>query len=325
MIQDKAHLSKLVNFGFLSGITKSVNTDQEFPVYHYTSTDGLIGILTRKELWLGNIDDLNDITELNYGFDNIIIPAIDSSNEISEESRQKVRSLIADVRNKTFSLTKEQDAYKCSVNIFVFSTSTSGNAYTMWSNYSKNDNKAGYAISLGKSEVTEAIVSALNQRTDKPTNIISNYFLSGKIVYKVDDQKRLVEDYLSLLEYNLENKSEEFKDIIYNAFVEGLLILALFMKDEEFSKENEYRYIVLLADESTDVDDTRKPYLKFINVSGTIMSRLVLPFDATRIKKIVASPYIPDQDKVAQQLQFFTRKCGIPGVDIETHISKKIR
>lgn len=325
MIQDKAHLSKLVNFGFLSGITKSVNTEQEFPVYHYTSTDGLIGILTRKELWLGNIDDLNDITELNYGFDNIIIPAIDSSNEISEESRQKVKSLIADVRNKNFSLTKAQDAYKCSVNIFVFSTSTNGNAYTMWSNYSKNDNKAGYAISLDKSEVTEAIISALNQRTETPTSIISNYFLSGKIVYNVDDQKHLIEDYLSLLEYNLENKSEEFKDIIYNAFVEGLLVLALFMKDEEFSKESEYRYIVLLADESTDLDDTRKPYLKFINVNGTIMSRLILPFDSTRIKKIVASPYIPDQDKVAQQLQFFTRKCGITSVDIETHISKKIR
>ena len=324
MIQDKAHLSKLVNESFLEGILRTLNTDQVFPIYHYTSTDGLIGIISNKEIWLGKIDDLNDITEINYGFDNVIMPAINVSSAISDKSKKKLTELIKLVRNKNFSLTKGNDAYKCDVNIFVFSTSTNGNAYTMWNNYTKNDNKAGYAISMDNTDVTKAILSATD-KTSESDNDIKTFLVSGKIVYSMEEQTKLINQYLDLLEYNLDGKTDEFKEIVYNSFVEGLLMLALFMKDDEFSKEEEYRYAILLADEITDMDKSHKFYLKFINVNGTVMSRLIVPFDSSLVKKIVASPYISEQDKIAQQLQFFARKCGVSNVDIETNISKKIR
>jgi len=324
MIQDKAHLSKLVNESFLEGILRALNTEQIFPIYHYTSTDGLIGIISNKEIWLGKIDDLNDITEINYGFDNVIMPAIIVSSAISDKSKKKLIELIKLVRNKNFSLTKGNDAYKCDVNIFVFSTSTNGNAYTMWNNYTKNDNKAGYAISMDNTDVTKAILSATD-KTSESDNDIKTFLVSGKIVYSIEEQTKLVNQYLDLLEYNLDGKTDEFKEIVYNSFVEGLLMLALFMKDDEFSKEEEYRYAILLADEITDMDKSHKFYLKFINVNGTVMSRLIVPFDSSLVKKIIASPYISEQDKIAQQLQFFARKCGVSNVDIETNISKKIR
>lgn len=324
MIQDKAHLSKLVNESFLEGILRALNTDQVFPIYHYTSTDGLIGIISNKEIWLGKIDDLNDITEINYGFDNVIMPAINISSAISDKSKKKLIELIKLVRNKNFSLTKGNDAYKCDVNIFVFSTSTNGNAYTMWNNYTKNNNKAGYAISMDNTDVTKAILSATD-KTSESDNDIKTFLVSGKIVYSIEEQTKLVNQYLDLLEYNLDGKTDEFKEIVYNSFVEGLLMLALFMKDDEFSKEEEYRYAILLADEITDMDKSHKFYLKFINVNGTVMSRLIVPFDSSLVKKIIASPYISEQDKIAQQLQFFARKCGVSNVDIETNISKKIR
>ena len=324
MIQDKAHLSKLVNESFLEGILRALNTDQVFPIYHYTSTDGLIGIISNKEIWLGKIDDLNDITEINYGFDNVIMPAINVSSAISDKSKKKLIELIKLVRNKNFSLTKGNDAYKCDVNIFVFSTSTNGNAYTMWNNYTKNNNKAGYAISMDNTDVTKAILSATD-KTSESDNDIKTFLVSGKIVYSIEEQTKLVNQYLDLLEYNLDGKTDEFKEIVYNSFVEGLLMLGLFMKDDEFSKEEEYRYAILLADEITDTDKSHKFYLKFINVNGTVMSRLIVPFDSSLVKKIIASPYISEQDKIAQQLQFFARKCGVSNVDIETNISKKIR
>ena len=211
------------------------------------------------------------------------------------------------------------------MNIFVFSTSANGNAYTMWNNYTKSNNKAGYAISMDNTDVTQAIVSATKKAPSKSDNAISTFLISGKIAYSKEKQTNLVNQYLELLEYNLQEKSEEMKDIVYNAFVEGLLVLSLFMKDDEFSKEEEYRYAILLADELTDMDDSHRLYLKFINVNGTIMPRLIVPFDSSLVKKIVASPYISEQDKVQQQLEFFAKKCGIPNVDVETNISKKIR
>ena len=325
MIHDKAHLYKLVLESFLEGILGPLNKNQVFPIYHYTSTDGLIGILSNKEIWLGNVDDLNDITEIDYGFDNVIIPLINTSSDISDVNKNKLLELLKLVRNKKFSLAKGNDAYKCDVDIFVFSTSANGNAYTMWNNYTKNENKAGYAISMDNTDVTKAIVSATKDAKVKNENTIQSFLMRGKVVYEKEEQETLVNDYLSLLEYNLEGKSEEFKEIVYDSFVEGLLILSLFMKDNEFSKEEEYRYAILLADEIADMDNSRRMYLKFINVNGTIMSRLIVPFESSLIKKIVASPYIPEQDKVAQQLKFFSRKCGIPNADIEINISKKIR
>lgn len=325
MIHDKANFSRIVNESFRDAVLNAVNTDQVFPVYHYTSTDGLIGILTTNEIWLGNVDDLNDLTEMNYGFEKIILPAINESSIISEETKQKLRELIVLARNKNFSVSKGNDAYKCNVNIYVFSTSKNGNAYTLWSNYTKNNNKAGYAISMNNTDVTQAIMSALNARKERQQSDINSFLFCGKIIYSKKKQIDLVNDYLTIFAYNLEDRPDEFEEIESNAFVEGLLILSLFMKDEEFSKEDEFRYIVLLADEITDTNSRYKPYLKFINVNGNIMSRLVMPFDSSFIKEIVVSPYISDQDKVEQQLSFFARKCGRPKITIQTNVSKKIR
>ena len=177
---------------------------------------------------------------------------------------------------------------------------------------------------MDNTDVTKAILSATD-KTSESDNDIKTFLVSGKIVYSIEEQTKLVNQYLDLLEYNLDGKTDEFKEIVYNSFVEGLLMLALFMKDDEFSKEEEYRYAILLADEITDMDKSHKFYLKFINVNGTVMSRLIVPFDSSLVKKIIASPYISEQDKIAQQLQFFARKCGVSNVDIETNISKKIR
>ena len=35
-------------------------------IYHYTSINGLIGIIERKSIWATNILYLNDASELNY-------------------------------------------------------------------------------------------------------------------------------------------------------------------------------------------------------------------------------------------------------------------
>ena len=35
-------------------------------IYHYTSVASLIGILSKKELWLGNTANMNDKTEITH-------------------------------------------------------------------------------------------------------------------------------------------------------------------------------------------------------------------------------------------------------------------
>ena len=38
-------------------------------IYHYTSVEGVLGILDKSEFWVTKSDFLNDISEINYTFD----------------------------------------------------------------------------------------------------------------------------------------------------------------------------------------------------------------------------------------------------------------
>ena len=325
MIKDRGHLKKIVQEAFFQAIIGEVVAEENMPVYHYTSTDGLLGIITKQEIWFGNVDDLNDVTEIDYAFDQIIEPAILKCDSLTAEQKKRIQELIAIVRNRNFSLVQGDGVSACGINIFVLSTSKNGNSYTLWNNYTKNPSKAGFAVSMDNYSFSSAILKELEIRERTDDSSVKNWLFLGNVVYGRAKQEEIADRYVERLSYNLEGKGEEFQEIIYEAFVEGLLLLSLFMKDEEFSKEDEYRYVAVVADENTDLDVSRKPYLKFVNVGGNIMSRFVFPFDSKMISKIVVSPYMPDQEKVQQELQFLARKCNIPNVEIKINISKKIR
>ena len=84
-------------------------------LYHYTTQEGLIGIVTSKTVWATSAAYLNDATEFSYGTEIVYEILNDLSyeldkedNELIEKSRHELQPLNSD-SIFVFSLTKERD------------------------------------------------------------------------------------------------------------------------------------------------------------------------------------------------------------------------
>ena len=61
-------------------------------IYHYTSVDGIIGILKNKELWFTNIYFLNDNQELFYTYKLINEVVKEIKNDLSKTFYEKIKA-----------------------------------------------------------------------------------------------------------------------------------------------------------------------------------------------------------------------------------------
>ena len=299
-------------------------------VTHYTSPDGFINIIQGKELWLGNINNVNDTTELDYAFKEIIYPCIRKYNFSNQTLRSKIFSLISRLKERRFTFAYDDEIKFKKVSLFVFSTSFENNSTMLWELYCKNNASKGYAITFDKNKFTDNLCehnfkSQTNRcEYDSSGRSSSHLLIEGKVIYKRQKQEEIINDYLSHLEYAIEQQnSEKAIQAILDIYVQKFILLALFMKDADFDKENEYRFAVVCDDEYLDTDKNSPPYLVFGTNSGHVVSRLSVPFGAEIIKAITISPFISDV-KTLETTKYFLEKNGVPQIDI-IHNSPKIR
>ena len=299
----------------LKEVMKSICSDTEKILYHYTSPDGLLGIIQNKQVWFGNILDMNDITEIDYSFDNVIIPKIEDSKTISAFSRKKLLDLIPKVRNHNLYFEQDGRAVAHEANIYVLSTSLNSNSHNLWNMYSKTSSRAGYAISMSVADLYTALYNGL-RHSPKDKNRVASTLLWGRIIYNKTEQESIIEKFLSPLEEKIDGRDDDFKEILYENVAQGLYILSAFMKDEDFSQEQEIRFLSIVANEAFGVGSDKTPYIKFLNINGSIVSKLVMPFDISKIKKVVVSPYMLEQSHVENDLKFFLNKHGVNEFEI---------
>ena len=106
-------------------------------LYHYTSAEGLIGILSSLSFWMTNLRYMNDLSELQYAR-NLISGVIDSksaqynSNPIQKEFFRRIRN--------TFS------PFEGSTEVFATCFCENGNLLSQWRAYGGKG--GGYAIGM---------------------------------------------------------------------------------------------------------------------------------------------------------------------------------
>src|SRR3954471_6369229 len=99
-------------------------------LYHYTSQEGLLGIVRDRAIWASKITFLNDTTELRLAL---------------ELAQQAVLAASTD-RNIRNALLQDLDLMKSgSINIFVCSFSTHADQLSQWRGYTQ----LGYGYSIG--------------------------------------------------------------------------------------------------------------------------------------------------------------------------------
>lgn len=237
------------------------NAFQGERLHHYTSYEGLKGILTSRTLWLTAYPYLNDPREIVASLE-IIKVAIEDTNKPDSHWKEKPRSPLDSYRNtkkhklvsfkklflkldrlikpRTSPLNKEQFGSKCSdekENIhktipYVFSFCEQSDYDYVWEKY--GDNKKGFSIEFKKEFFQPNGAPAI-----EPDGA-SHCFHLCKVSY---EKKSFLEKINSLLELACNSKNPKKSIYSSNDLLACLITLLPLFKEGEHQHEKEIRLV----------------------------------------------------------------------------------
>jgi hypothetical protein len=240
----------------------------EGELFHYTSLEGLKGILSNRSLWFSHASTLNDPLELQYGREVI--------NEVINES----------IKNNSDNLLRPfYDQLKIQLNTmgdlihhpFITCFCEEGDLLSQWRAYAQKG--VGYSIGFKFNSQTQLATQIDELENGRPL------FLR-KVIYKPEDQKELVQNYLDKvlpIAKKEINKMKESENDTYPSAVIGiqasnpLIDLMLCFKHPAFHEEKEWRLMRVTRDnfdaenlKFRENEDSLIPYrsLFFYNNSG---------------------------------------------------------
>ena len=195
-------------------------------LYHYTNDIGLKGILEAGQLWLTDIFQLNDPSELSHGFD-IAIAALSSKVTSGTPAKKQFGQLIADCF--------ERMGIQNSAQFFVCAFSSCGDDLGQWRAYA--DNGRGYALGFDGRALEKAFFGS----GDADTFPIS---------YGDAELKKMnaavIDAYLNCVELDMILQSgASISDIadLCTHLTMYMLHAAIFFKHKAYENEKEYRFL----------------------------------------------------------------------------------
>ena len=205
-------------------------------IYHYTSLDGLKGILSSKKLWLTYSQELSDITDRSYAYTSVLVNLFKSQNSDAKLLLEHLSANdILDVMQELFDVPFYSTSF-CKRN---------DNDY-LWEYYADNYN--GFCLKIDEAYLKENITKILKENynpLDKEDKYDDEYNLNVRdIFYNLDEEnfnKALkISKSLSGIEYvNSEKQSSKAK--FWLKII--LMIFAGTIKHNNFHNEEEARIL----------------------------------------------------------------------------------
>jgi hypothetical protein len=275
-------------------INKATNTfnkkwlEKHIPVkkelYHYTTLNGLQGIIKERALWFSHVSSLNDRLEIQYGRELIVNIIRDF---VVREEREDIRLFLQNL------LTTVQFFSKAWFETFVACFCESSNLLSQWRGYANKDGGYCLGFEFSSSTRTASDVHDLN---------IGKDIILRKIIYTGENQSNLVKEYIEnicqaakkALDDELAGRYPDSKTYVPGviAFQASNILFDLLIcfKHSAFFSEEEWRMVLLIAEHH------QPEYLRFReSLSGLI------PYRSTHI-------YNVEEDKM---LMFPLRMIGI--------------
>lgn len=213
------------------------STDDDLQLYHYTTIDGLKGIIKNRSMWLTHTSTLNDPTELKYGKE-IILKIL--NNEIGNGHEEIIdrflHSLVGEVNRF------DEIMYEAYVACFC----KSDNLLSQWRAYGHRG--GGYNLGFTFTSNTKFYHTPDHSKQE-------SYVILRKIIYDNNKQQEFVTEYVSSIISAAKDAIRYFKNHggipeIWEsmAAMEAANILCdlmLSFKNPVFSEENEWRLILV--------------------------------------------------------------------------------
>lgn len=221
-------------------VQKRINKHQyEAKLYHYTSIASLVGILRKKELWLGNTANMNDKKEIIYFIEEL-------QNAVSKDIDPDKMSICNVFFDKVYSRLKNEYPFAISFSIL------NDNA-AQWERYA--DNAHGACIVFNTS------------------TLLNLFWYSGALLYEViyqydireHDHYEILKDYFDMgVLKKFGNEKEEMEQILGCAYLH---------KHESFCTESEIRLSTLWNQKITESE------FAFEMVNGKLKKVLKISLD----------------------------------------------
>lgn len=278
-------------------------------IFHYTSPEAMISILSHESIRFTDCQFLNDRTEYNHILDPLKVAIAQAEPTLYNK---KIAHLVDQHLEKNFqhanSICKRAPEGIISLETsflryYVFCASIAPDSLSMWNYYVKNGTYQGYNIGISVNKVIEALPS---QNVDS--------ILFGQIVYdskqKVELLVELIEsadDELEAAKSNIENDADyDFElecaeDEVIGNLIRKLDYYRLFFKDVSFEDEKEFRIALLLPQTEESSAEEEIIARGFTTKNGVITPHLDLKIPKSCIKRINLSPML-ERDLTVQGL-----------------------
>jgi len=221
-------------------------------IYHYTNDVGLRGILETGKIWLTDIFNLNDPSELSHGFSHIV---------------EILKGMAASGPPEVNIFAQDTEAFatrggiRAAAHYFVCSFSAAGDDLGQWRAYA--DNGRGYALGFDAKMLEAAYIG--NGSTLIPNN--STFPITYADAQLADLHRQIAEAALPLISLP---RGRELSNDVIRAYMRELSVLVsmhalravLFFKHEAYNNEREYRFLQIHRADipAPDVKFRSRPY-----------------------------------------------------------------
>lgn len=241
-------------------------------LYHYTSLDSLMGMLETKQLFISNVNFMNDTSEMLYA-ETLLKELICMHEDIKPE-------LSALIEENMPSISKT----------FVLSLSTADDALPMWYNFtSSSSSSTGLCINMNLDHITSRVWRNLaHNNYGSNTHLLNDNnpppFI-GSVIYKEDKQKKFLSDVINCY---IKYRAKLPPEIIGKTFSYILSIIFSCFKKPKFDIEQEIRLVINFDDE-----EEYKRYVHMRVSRGLIIPYIRLNFLGSYIKDLGQQIPIP--------------------------------
>lgn len=220
---------------------KKHTTEDELVLYHYTTADGMKGIIDTCAFRNSDVNFLNDPLELIYGKKVVMDVIYSYLRNTNDQSIVKLLSRLKDI-------VGVQNTY----NTYITCFSEFDNLLSQWERYAAN----GYGYNIGIHFSSDS-----DSRTRVWYNLeelfVQNYLpCLRKVIYEIDEQYSVVKKYLDAIIEGSKRYIDENNDIdtSWDAItsIEAANILLEFMytfKSPSYKEEHEWRLIYTIGKE----------------------------------------------------------------------------
>ena len=282
--------------------------DTDYSIYHYTSPEGLQGIIESNKLRFTNRIYLNDKMEGKYSLD-LLMNNYDSIINDEDLNKEQVIKKIKEY--------KESKIENYGFKIFQCSFSCDEDNLSLWNYYTKDRTIKGYNMKFSSQDLYKNMEKAIcKMNTDisgKQSESTFNFF-RGKVIYDKDTQinklKCLLNKYTEIIKAN--SNDTDIRNRLYIQYLDSVLglvtLIGTLFKQEYFKFENEYRFAYnIRIDTDNEVLDK---YVKFKIQNGMYVPYIDINVHNVELKGINISPTL-DYEETRYSLYdflFFSRK-----------------